>query len=242
MDRQKPEIVGQLAEPDEIVASALVNNCASISYTYTEPTIFYEFALDTARIAKTKGLKNIFVSNGFINPAPLEKIAPFLDAANVDLKSFSEDYYRQICGARLQPVLETLKLMKKLGIWLEVTTLVIPGLNDSDDELWQIASFIKEELSADVPWHISGFYPTYKLLDRPPTDEATLNRGREIGLKMGLNYVYTGNRRIPGSEDTYCSKCQRAVIKRSGFQVKENNLKMASCSFCGEKIAGVFMP
>lgn len=193
MPREQKIILGEDRRPEEIVEAALKHDCRSISYTYTEPTIFFEFAYDTARLARSKGLKNIFVTNGFINPAPLKEIAPYLDAANVDLKSFKDEYYRKICGARLEPVLDTLRLMKKLDIWIEITTLIIPELNDSTEELKEIASFIKNELGAGVPWHVSAFHPCYKMLDRPPTPKETIIRARDIGLKAGLKFVHPGN-------------------------------------------------
>jgi pyruvate formate lyase activating enzyme len=180
------------------------------------------------------------VTNGFITPEPLEMVAPYLDAANADLKSFKEEYYRKICGGRLQPVLEALRQMRKLNIWIEVTTLVIPGLNDSADELGSIARFIKDELGAGVPWHVSAFYPIYKMTDRPPTPPETLVKARDIGLETGLKYVYSGNIPIRGAENTYCPNCKKAVINRSVFWVTENYLVNGACPNCGEKVEGVW--
>jgi len=233
-------VAGEETSPEEIVAAALDSKCQSISYTYTEPTIYFEFAYDCAKLARAKGLKNIFVTNGFTTAAPIEMIAPYLDAANVDLKSFRDDYYRKYCGARLEPVLAAIKLYRKLNIWLELTTLIIPGLNDSDQELNEIAEWIKKELGAAVPWHVSAFRPTYKMLDRPPTPAETLVRAREIGLKAGLKYVYAGNLPLPGAEDTLCGNCKKAIISRSYFSVTKNNVKNRKCGFCGEKVSGVF--
>ena len=240
VSREQHEILGENMTPEEVVRAALENECRSISYTYTEPTIYFEFAYDCAKLAKEKGLKNIFVTNGYISLPAVEMIAPYLDAANVDLKSFRDEYYRKICGGRLQPVLDAVKLMKKHKIWIELTTLVIPGLNDSNEELSEIASFIKNELGDDVPWHVSAFYPTYKMLDRPRTPAETLIRAREIGLKAGLKFVYCGNIPIPGSEDTFCNKCKRPLIVRSGFSVLDNKLKDGKCNNCGEKVAGIW--
>ena len=240
MPREQHIIAGEDVSPEEIVLDALKSNCQSISYTYTEPTIFFEFAYDTSKLASEKGLKNVFVTNGFINPEPLELISPYLHAANVDLKSFQEDFYKKICGARLAPVLETLKLMKKLNIWVEVTTLVIPGRNDSKEELTQIASFIKNELSPDTPWHVSAFFPHYKMADHPRTPAEKLEMARDIGLKAGLKYVYSGNIPIRGAEDTYCPKCKKSLIERAGFQILKNVLKNGQCVFCGEKISGIW--
>lgn len=193
---QAREIEGEAVEPGDIVREALSLGCQSVSYTYTEPTIYFEFAYDTAKLAREKGLKNVFVTNGFITEPPLRMIAPYLDAANVDLKSFRDEYYHKYCGGKLEPVLKALKLYKELNIWLEVTTLVIPGLNDSETELMDIANFIKNELGEGVPWHVSAFYPIYKMTDRPPTPAETIYKARDIGLKAGLKYVYTGN--LPG--------------------------------------------
>ncbi|GAI02889.1 unnamed protein product, partial [marine sediment metagenome] len=169
----------------------------SIAYTYTEPTIFFEYAYDTAKLAHEVDIKNVFVTNGYMTEEAIKKIEPYLDAANVDLKSFSDDFYRKLCGAKLQPVLDALKLMKKLGIWVEVTTLIIPTLNDSSEELREIAKFIVNELGEGTPWHISRFYPAYNLTDKPPTPIETIHKAREIGLNEGLKYVYEGN--VPGS-------------------------------------------
>ena len=231
------EIWGRDLSPEEIVERALHYGCQSISYTYTEPTIFYEYAYSTAILAKEKGLKNNFVTNGYINEEPLRKISPFLDAANVDLKSFREDFYKKMCGGHLEPVLKTLRLMKELGIWVEVTTLIIPGYNDSQEEIKEIANFIKG-LGAETPWHISRFFPTYKLLDASPTPISTLKRARELGKEIGLRYIYTGN--IPGDEgeNTYCYNCGKLVIKRFGFEVLENRLKDSRCPFCSTPIDG----
>ena len=240
MPRDQHVIVGEDQTPEKVIKAALDNDCQSISYTYTEPTIYFEFAYDCAKLAKEKGLKNNFVTNGYMNLPVVEMIAPYLDAANVDLKSFREDYYRKICGGELQPVLEAIKLMKKLKIWIELTTLVIPGLNDSSEELTDIASFIKNEVGDDVPWHVSAFHPMYKMLDRPRTPVETLVKARDIGLKAGLKYVYVGNIPLPGSEDTYCSKCKKLLVQRSAFTVLKNSLKDGKCYSCGEPASGVW--
>jgi pyruvate formate lyase activating enzyme len=237
---ERMEILGEEISPEEVVASAIENQCQSISYTYTEPTIFFEFAYDCAKRAVERGLKNNFITNGYINPEPLKMISPYLHGANVDLKSFREEFYRKICGARLAPVLKSLKLMVELKIWLEVTTLLIPELNDSNEEITEIADFIKNELGEQVPWHVSAFYPTYKMTDRPRTPAETLIRAREIGLKAGLKYVFVGNIPITGSEDTYCRECQKLLIQRSGFQVRQNNIKKHHCPYCGAEIKGVW--
>jgi pyruvate formate lyase activating enzyme len=231
-------VVGEAVSPSSIVSDARTYHCASISYTYTEPTIFFEFAFDTARLAADAGIRNVFVSNGYITPEALETIKPVLHAANIDLKGFSEDFYRNVCGARLQPVLDAIRLYKKLGIWIEITTLIIPGHNDSETELQQIAEFIKS-VGEDIPWHVSRFHPTYKLLDQPITPVSTLQRARRIGIEAGLRYVYEGN--VPGDgEDTICWSCKKTVIRRIGFTIQENRLQDGRCGFCGAPIDGVW--
>jgi pyruvate formate lyase activating enzyme len=231
-------VLGEDVPPETIVAAARRHRCASISYTYTEPTIYFELAYDTARLAAEAGIKNVFVSNGYITPEALKMIKPYLHAANIDLKGFSEEFYKKVCGARLQPVLDAIRLYKEYGIWIEITTLVIPGRNDSDDELKNIAGFIKSA-GDDIPWHVSRFHPTYKLTDQPITPASTLARARQIGLDAGLRYVYEGN--IPGEgEDTVCPGCKKTVIKRIGFSVHDNNVKEGKCGHCGTKVDGVW--
>jgi pyruvate formate lyase activating enzyme len=240
MPKDRNIIMGQDVSPEEIVMSAKRNNCESIAYTYTEPTIFFEYAYDTAKLASKEGIKNVFVTNGYITEEALNEIEPYLDAANIDLKSFSEDFYRKNCGARLNPVLDSIRLHKSLGIWIEITTLIIPTLNDSEEELRKIAEFIKE-VGEEIPWHISQFYPMYKLLDLPRTPIATLRRAREIGLEVGLRHVYEGN--VPGEagENTYCHECGKLLIRRYGYQILENKIKKSACSYCDAKIDGVNM-
>jgi pyruvate formate lyase activating enzyme len=201
--------------------------------------MFYEYALDTARLAKEKGIYNNFVTNGYIEEEPLKAIRPFLDAANIDLKGFNKEFYKKVCGAELEGVLDTIKVYKSLGIWIELTTLVIPGYNDKEEELKAIALFIKDNLGVETPWHVSAFYPTYKLTDAPRTPAKTLLRAREIGIEEGLRYVYMGN--IPGSdgENTYCWSCKKLVIGRYGFSISDYNIKNGTCTFCGAIIDGV---
>lgn len=235
------DLIGQEITPNELVEMAVKNNCLSIAYTYTEPTIYFEYAYDTAKIAHEQGLLNVFVTNGYINPEPLKYIHQYLDAANVDLKSFNENFYNKLVGAKLSPVLDTLKLMKKLNIWIEVTTLIIPGENDSVDELKQIANFIKNDMGEETPWHISRFYPQYKLTDHPATPVSTLQKAYDIGKEFGLRYVYMGN--VPGNqtENTLCYNCGEKIIDRIGYQIQKNNIKSGKCKFCGSKIDGVKM-
>lgn len=234
----KGEFPGKDLSPERIVAEAVKNNCQSIAYTYTEPTIFFEYAYDTAKLARKKGLKNVFVTNGFQTPETIGKMVGVIDAANVDLKSFSDEFYRKVCGGRLEPVLEAIKLMWEKKIWVEVTTLIVPEQNDSEKELEQIAKFLAD-ISKDISWHISRFHPDYKMTDVEPTPIETLHGAVEIGKKAGLNYIYVGNVLDDPNEHTYCPKCGKVVIKRFGYQT-ENLLKKARCPFCGFKIPGVF--
>jgi pyruvate formate lyase activating enzyme len=242
ISQMEPEmaIPGVPRTPEEVVESAVGSGAASIAYTYTEPTIFFEFALDTARLARERGLLNIFVTNGYIGPEPLAAIAPYLDAANIDLKGFSEKFYREIVGARLGEVLECIVDYRRLGIWLELTTLIIPGLNDSDAELEGIASFMVQNLGPHTPWHVSQFYPTYKLDDRSRTPVSTLRRARDLGLAAGLHHVYEGNVPGEGGENSFCPSCGALIIERFGYRIVANRLRQGACGQCGAKIAGIF--
>ena len=233
-------ITGETYRPQDVVDAAARGGCKSISYTYTEPTIFFEFAYETAKLATEKGIRNVFVTNGYMTAEALEMISPYLDAANVDLKAFTNKYYKELCGAKLKHVQASLKKMKSLGIFVEVTTLIIPDLNDDAAQLKELAAFIAHDLGEDTPWHISRFHPTYKLTDRPSTPVKTLTAARKIGLKAGLRYVYTGN--VPGhaAENTYCSRCGEAVIERWGFQIGKLRIQKGQCTHCSAKIDGVW--
>lgn len=239
MPRTTRMIAGEEIQPAEIVAGAKKSGCKTIAYTYTEPTIYFELAYETARMAALQGIKSVFVTNGFMSAETLEAIRPYLAAANVDLKSFREKFYRQQCGARLEPVLASLQKMKESGVWVEITTLLIPGLNDSDEELKDIAGFIAG-LGKETPWHISRFHPQFKMLDVPVTPVASLHRAREIGILAGLKYVYNGN--VPGEEgeNTYCFSCGYCLIERHGFRVINNNLKDNKCPRCSKEVEGIF--
>lgn len=233
-------IVGDAFMPEDVVDQAIKGDCQTIAYTYTEPTIYFEFAYDTARLAAEKGIRNVFVTNGYMTEEALQMIHPFLDAANVDLKAFTENFYMKTCKARLVHVKETLKRMKSLGVFVEVTTLIIPGLNDDRKELENLAAFLADELGRETPWHISRFHPTYKLLDQPSTPVETLFKARDIGVKAGLNYVYVGN--VPGEsgENTFCHQCHRLLIDRWGFYVRDNRIKNGKCPECGAAAYGVW--
>ena len=238
MPRETGKVMGRKTTPEEIVERAVKTKSKTIAYTYTEPTIFFELAYDTGRIAHEKEIKNVFVTNGFMTEEAILKISPYLDAANVDLKSFSDDFYKKRCGGRLQPVLDSLKKMKELGIWVEVTTLIIPTLNDSDEELRQIAEYIFS-LGAEIPWHISRFHPQYKIVDLPPTPVETIHRAAKIGKEVGLKYVYSGN--VPGDvgENTHCYNCGNLLIDRYGFTIKNINLRESRCPRCDTPLDGI---
>ncbi|MBU2053549.1 MAG: AmmeMemoRadiSam system radical SAM enzyme [Proteobacteria bacterium] len=239
MPREEGRIAGRKRTPQEIVELALRSGSRSIAYTYTEPTVYFEFAYDTAGIAREKGLANVFVTNGYMTGEMLELLAPRLNAANVDLKAFSDDFYRKRCGARLQPVLEGLRKMKNLGIWIEVTTLLVPGHNDTDEELRQIAGFILS-LGAETPWHISRFHPQYLMTETPPTPAASIHRAVRIGKSTGLKYVYSGN--LPGDagENTLCARCGHLLIGRCGFFIERLDLRGSTCPQCGTPLDGIF--
>lgn len=230
---------GVLRAPETVVASAIETDCQSISYTYVEPTIFFEFAYDCCVAAVSKGLKNIFVSNGYMSDTAIRMLAPVLTAINIDLKSFSDSFYKKVCGARLAPVLSSIARFKELGVWVEVTTLVIPGMNDSEKELTEIAAFLAG-IDRGIPWHVTGFYPAYKMSGVPPTGSKILIRAREIGFEQGLDYVYSGNRPGLVGENSSCPSCGKTIIQRHGFQVIANRLRSGCCPDCDSVIPGVW--
>jgi len=225
--------------PEKLVAAAGRNGCRSIAYTYSEPIVFYEYMYDSSRLAHKAGMKNVMVTAGYINQKPLKELAPLIDAANVDLKG-DNDYYRTVCGGTLQPVLDTIILMREKGIWVEITNLIVPTLNDRPEKIKWLVSWVYDNLGPDVPLHFSRFHPMYKLRNLPPTPEQTLKRARQTALEKGLRYVYVGNLRWPEGEATYCPSCGKVVIRRSGYTVLDNHLKNGKCKFCGETIPGVW--
>ncbi|MGA2089972.1 MAG: AmmeMemoRadiSam system radical SAM enzyme [Endomicrobiales bacterium] len=223
--------------PEDIVAHAVASGAKSISYTYSEPTIFMEYAFETAQLAKKAGLANVFVTNGYMTTEALDLIAPYLDAANVDLKFSDDKKYIANCGGHLKPVLETIRRLKERSIWVEVTTLIIAGLNDDVPSLMTIASFIAD-VGKDIPWHVSAFHPDYKLMETPSTSQETLTTAYNIGKKADLSYVYMGN--VSVEENTLCHNCKTLLIRRHGFSIEENNLKKGHCPSCATSIPGRF--
>jgi pyruvate formate lyase activating enzyme len=225
--------------PARVIAEATNQGAESVAYTYVEPTAFLEYALDTARLARQAGLRNLFITDGYATPEAVELLAPVLDAANVDLKSFDDAFYRRVCGARLAPVLESIVAMRRAGIWLELTTLVIPGRNDDDGQLRALTRWIVETLGAETPWHVSRFFPMHLMLDVPPTPIETLRRAADLGREAGLAYVYVGNAPELGLEDTSCVGCGRRLIERYGYRVRTHLTSGGACPSCGRVLAGL---
>ncbi len=233
-------IAGDDLPPEEVVAQAIASRCASISYTYTEPTIFLEYALDTARLAREEGLLNTLVTNGFTSASVIREEFPgLIDAANIDLKAFREDFYHRLCHARLKEVLDAIRAYHACGVWIEITTLIIPGENDGDEELREIAAFI-HSLSPDIPWHLSRYYPRYRYDKAGPTPLTTIEHARDIGLSQGLNFVYTGNVTGHEGENTFCPGCGKAIISRTGYRITKKSMQKNRCAHCGHTIAGRF--
>jgi pyruvate formate lyase activating enzyme len=230
---------GEYRSPEDIVDAAAANRCASISYTYTEPTVFFEYCLDVARLARKRGIRNVFVTNGYMTPAAIDAISPYLDAANVDLKFFDDSMYRKVCAGSLKPVLVSIEGMRRKNIWVEVTTLLIPGQNDSRKDLEGFAGYLAG-VDKDIPWHISKFFPNYKYMDIDPTSDSSLRGAVECGLQAGIRYVYAGNVHGWGSA-TQCHQCGKTLIERSGFSVVSQNVKKGKCGFCGAVIPGVWV-
>ena len=224
--------------PSQVVELAVDYKTPTIAYTYTEPTVFYEYMLETAQAAHKRGVLNIYHSNGYIDPDALAQLVEYLDGANVDLKGFSDDFYKEITGGTLAPVLDSLKMLKDRGVWLEITNLVIPTKNDSNGAIEELCSWIKGELGEDTPVHFSRFYPQYKLQNLPPTPVKTLKKAAEIARATGLHYVYIGN--VPGvtEENTFCPQCGKTIIGRTGYSVNTLAVKGGQCTYCKTQIAG----
>jgi len=225
--------------PEDVVRQAVFYNCRSITYTYTEPAVFFEYMLDTAKIAAQLRLKNTMHSCGYIKETPLREISKYLDAADIDLKAFTEDFYSRICGGRLRPVLDALVVLRERGVWLEITNLVIPTLNDDIRRIKEMCGWIVKNLGPDVPLHFSRFFPNYRLKDLPPTPLETIRDARKTALDAGLRYVYTGN--VPdGAENTNCPKCGKTLVAREGFSIRQNDISGGRCRHCGTAIAGIW--
>ena len=237
----RPEQVREMNLPPEmLVREASRRGIESIAFTYSEPVIFYEYMYETAKLAKKRGVKSVMISNGYIKEKPMAELCEHLSAVKIDLKAFTEKFYVEICSGKLQPVLDTLKLLKKKGMWYEIVVLIIPTLNDGEDETTEMCAWIHGELGPDVPVHFSRFHPTYKIKNLPPTPISTLVRAREIAMQAGLNYAYVGN--VPGheGESTYCPKCKKAVVRRIGYAILDVAIKNGKCKHCGRTIAGVW--
>ncbi len=236
------EVFGYDLPPKKIVSLALEAQCKSIAYTYNEPVVFFEYTYDTAKLAYEKGLKNVYVTSGYETRKAIDELTPFLDAMNIDIKFFKDESYRKISGAKLKPVLETVKYAHSKGIWIEITTLIIPRINDSDEELRDIAKFIAD-IDPNIPWHISRFHPDFKMLDRPATPVETLKRAYQIGKEEGLNFIYIGNYPDTDLESTYCPNCGFKVIDRFGYigEIVKNHLnEKGECPKCSNPIPGVW--
>jgi pyruvate formate lyase activating enzyme len=231
---------GERVDPVRLARVAREQGCPSLCATYTEPTIFFELARAAGRAAREAGLRNFWVSNGYMSAPVRRDLAAWVDGINIDLKAFRDDFYRTLCGGRLAPVRESIADLAERGVWVEVTTLVIPGRNDGEEELGEMARFLAS-ISAEMPWHLSAFHPDHRMLDVPPTPAATLLRAREIGREAGLHHVYIGNLRLPGGADTRCPGCGRLLIRREGFGVAETDLDGGgACPGCGRRLAGIF--
>ncbi|MBY5921787.1 AmmeMemoRadiSam system radical SAM enzyme [Ferrimonas balearica] len=243
--REMDTLAGQ-ATPQQLAQAAERMGCRSIAFTYNDPVIFMEYALDVAEVCRDKGIESVAVTAGYINPEPRSEFFAGMDAANVDLKGFTEGFYKRVCGGHLEPVLDTLRFLRReTEVWFEITTLLIPDLNDSDSELHQMAAWIRDELGPDVPLHFSAFHPDFKMLDRPATPPATLTRARSIAMEEGLHYVYTGNVHDPKGGSTWCPGCGALVIERDWYQLGQWGVKVdatgaGQCAKCGEAIPGRF--
>lgn len=226
--------------PEVVVREAISMDCPSIAYTYSEPIAYYEYTLNTSKIAKEKGLRNVLVTAGYINEKPMRELAKVTDATNTDIKAFSDEYYKDICDGTLEPVLKALLVMKEEGMWIEITNLILPTLNDNDDDIKKLCQWVVNNLGKDIPIHFSRFYPMYKLTNLPPTPASTLNRARDIALSEGVIFVYVGN--IPGNpgENTSCPKCGYLLIERQIYFIRQNNITNGKCPKCGFEIPGIW--
>ncbi|UCB57307.1 MAG: AmmeMemoRadiSam system radical SAM enzyme [Candidatus Omnitrophota bacterium] len=226
--------------PHQVVELAVRNDCSSIAYTYSEPIIFYEYMLDTAKLAKEKGLKNVMVTAGYINEEPLRELCKYIDAANVDLKGFDKKYLRKVCGQELEPLLEALKIFKEEGVWLEITNLIVPTLNDDMETIKKMCIWIKDNLGEETPLHFSRFTPMYQLKNLYHTPVATLEKAKQTAEEAGLKYVYIGNVPAHSASNTYCPDCEALLIERIGYTIAHNNILEGKCKFCARTIPGIW--
>jgi pyruvate formate lyase activating enzyme len=242
ISQMDPEDAGQVYDlpPEKVVQAALMNGCKSIAYTYSDPTIFFEYTRDTQIIARERGIRNILVTASYINEAPLKELNQNADAANIDLKAFSDDYYRNVCGGTMAPVLRALEVSVKDGVWVEMTNLIVPTLNDDLEMIKRMCGWVLEKLGPDVPLHFSRFYPLYKLTHLPQTPADFLATARETTMAQGINFVYIGNVRVPGAEDTICPGCKNVLIGRQGYAILSFNIKDGKCASCGRAVPGVW--
>jgi len=241
ISQREPEETSNIdLSPAQVVQATLSTNCRSIAYTYSEPIVFYEYVLDTAILARQVDIKNIMVTAGYIEEDPWRRLAPLIDAANVDLKAFTEDYYERVVGGKLAPVLHMLEVSMEMGVWVEVTNLVVPTLNDDREGIAKMCRWVIDTLGSTVPLHFSRFYPTYRLKNLPPTPVETLDMARDTALGEGLQYVYVGN--VPGHEgnNTYCPGHGGVIIERRGYAILQNLIEDGKCSVCGHEIPGVW--
>ncbi|MHC4169305.1 MAG: AmmeMemoRadiSam system radical SAM enzyme [Planctomycetota bacterium] len=244
MSQANPEDEGlppaYVCPPEKLVELTRRNNCLSVAYTYTDPIVYYEYTYDSAKLARQAGIRNVLVTAGYINTEPWNKLLQYVDAANIDLKSMSDDFYRRICSATLKPVQNALVLAKASGVLVEVTNLVIPTLNDGPEQIRDLARWVKANLGAETPLHFSGFYPRYKMQKLPPTSLKTLETARRIAISEGLDYVYIGNVASAEGQNTYCPGCKKLLIERTGFRVLQNRIKEGGCPDCQREIHGVW--
>lgn len=225
--------------PEKVVSEAIRTGCRSIAYTYTEPTVFYEYMYDTAVLAREKGLLNTYITCGYINNQPLRELSKYLDGANVDLKGFTDEFYRKTCGGKLKPVLDSFVTLKEMGVWVELTNLIVPTLNDDFNTIRQMCKWVVGNLGVDLPVHFSRFYPNYKLKNLPPTPLETLSRARDIAMEAGCRYVYVGNIGHDGN-NTFCYNCKKLLIERAGYFIRQNHVVGGKCKYCNASIAGIW--
>ncbi|HUW19964.1 MAG TPA: AmmeMemoRadiSam system radical SAM enzyme [Sedimentisphaerales bacterium] len=226
--------------PEKLVELTQKAGCPSVAYTYTDPIVYYEYTYDTAKLAREKGIRNVLVTAGYINPEPWKRLLEFVDAANIDLKGITDDFYRRVCSGTLKPVQNALVMAKASGILLEVTSLIIPTLNDKPEQITEFVRWVKANLGADTPLHFSRFFPKYQMLHLPPTSAKTLDMAREIAISEGLSYVYIGNISSRAGQNTYCPACKNLLIERSGYTILENRLRNGRCPDCRKDIYGVW--